>query len=91
MGKLLLLGLLAGLGALLASRGAREEAMELARDLSDVVVVGLLRLTSGFADDLTEPSQQEERERRLRWRRLRAAASGVAEAPRRPQSLRPSD
>lgn len=90
MGKLLLFGLLAALGALLASRGAREEAMELARDLSDVVVVGLLRLTSGFANDLTEPIEQEERERRLRWR-LGAAVRGVAEAPRRPQPLRPAE
>ena len=38
--------------------------MELARDLSDVVVMGLLRLTSGFADDVSGTMQQEERERR---------------------------
>lgn len=68
MGKLLLLGLLAGLGVLVASRSAREEVLELARDLSDVVVVGLLRLTSGFAGDVTTAMQQEEGERRLRWR-----------------------
>lgn len=68
MGKLLILGLLAGLGWLALSASARREAAELARDASDWVMMFLLRSTSGFASDVPETVLREERERRLRWR-----------------------
>ncbi len=59
---------LVGIGSLLISDAARREAGELLRDLSDRLMMLMLRSTSGFAADVSPPLREEERERRLRWR-----------------------
>ena len=64
----LLLLSLATVGSLAGSATIRRHASELLRDLSDRFVMGLLRATSGFADDVSPTLREEERERRLRWR-----------------------
>ena len=68
MARLLLLALLVSVAGLLQSAAVRREAGERARDLSDRLMLFFLRTTSGFADDVPMGIQQEERERRLRWR-----------------------
>jgi hypothetical protein len=59
---------LTAIGSLVVSAAARREAGELLRDLSDRVVMLMLRTSSGFAADVAPTVQEEERERRLRWR-----------------------
>ena len=56
-------------GALVFSRALRGEVGERARDLSDRLIILLLRSTSGFAADVSGGIREQERERRLRWRR----------------------
>jgi len=68
LGRILLLGLLVGGAAIFCSAPVRREAVELARDLSDRLMLLFLRTTGGFASDVSEQVQREERERRLRWR-----------------------
>lgn len=68
MGRFLLLGLVVGTGVMLARATAWRAGRELARDLSDQLVLRVLRMTSGFANDVSKPTQEEERDRRLRWR-----------------------
>lgn len=68
MGKVFLLAALAALGWVLADERRRWQAAEMARDLSDELMMLALRATSGFAADVPEHLQEEERERRLRWR-----------------------
>jgi hypothetical protein len=53
---------------LLTDERRREQVAEMARDLSDDLMMLVLRGTSGFAADVSEPLQEEERERRVRWR-----------------------
>jgi hypothetical protein len=67
-GRLLGLAVLVAVGALLFSATARHQAAEALRDLSDRFMTGILRSTSGFAADVARPVQEEERERRVRWR-----------------------
>ena len=67
--KLLAVLLLATVGALATNEKLRREAGEWARDLSDRLMLLFLRSTSGFAADVPNRVVDEERERRLRWRR----------------------
>ena len=66
--KLLLLASLAAAGALASSASLRRETGERARDLSDHLMMLLLRATSGFASSVPADVLEQERERRLRWR-----------------------
>ncbi len=59
---------LAVLGSLVVFGAARRQAGEVLRDVSDRVVMLLLRATSGFSADASRSLQEEERERRIRWR-----------------------
>ena len=68
MGRVLMLALIAAGVWLWSNRRARVQAGELARDLSDSLMLYTLRATSGFAEDVPVSVQLEERERRLRWR-----------------------
>ena len=68
MGRILLLAVAGTLGWVLLNDRARREAMEVARDLSDSLMLLALRSTSGFARDVSPSILREERERRLRWR-----------------------
>jgi hypothetical protein len=67
--KPLVLLLFVAVGALTLSANLRREAGEWARDLSDRLVMFFLRSTSGFAADVPGQVLEEERERRLRWKR----------------------
>ena len=67
--KIIFLVVLVFIGALASRARVRREGGERARDLSDRLMMLLLRLTSGFAADVPQNVVQEERERRLRWRR----------------------
>jgi hypothetical protein len=53
---------------LLVSATARRQAEEALREVSDYLMMLVLRGTSGFAADVTPPLREEERERRVRWR-----------------------
>lgn len=46
---------------LLIDRGRRERTLEMAKDASDVVVSGLLRVTSQFGRELTPDGWEEQR------------------------------
>ena len=75
MGRLVVVFLLIGAGALALSAPFRREVGERARDVSDRLMMLLLRATSGFASDVSDDVVAEERERRLRWRSGDAAAT----------------
>ncbi len=68
---LVLAALLGAVGALVYSPDLRRLAGEWARDCSDRLIMLALRATSGFADDVPGRIVEEERDRRLRWRRTR--------------------
>jgi len=72
--KLLTLLALSAAAALAYSPAFRRQAGEWARDLSDLLIVLALRATSGFAADVPGRIVEEERDRRLRWRRTRQQA-----------------
>jgi len=67
--KLVIAVVLVAGGALAWNPGLRREAGEWTRDLSDRLIVLLLRSTSGFAAGVSATVLEEERERRLRWQR----------------------
>lgn len=67
--KLVIAIALFGAGTLVFNRALREESGEWVRDLSDRLMMLLLRSTSGFAADVPSGILDEERERRLRWQR----------------------
>jgi hypothetical protein len=67
MARLFVFAGLVAVGSLLVSGTARRQAEEALRDLSDRLMMLVLRSTSGFAADVGRPLQEEERERRLRW------------------------
>ena len=69
MGKLLAVLALVAIGALASNATRRREAGEWVRDLSDRLIMLLLRSTSGFAAGVPASVLEEERERRLRWQR----------------------
>ena len=68
MGRLLLVGSVAGAAALLLSADARRQTAEALRELSERLLLGTLRASSGFAAHVPAHLEEEERERRLRWR-----------------------
>ena len=59
---------LLGMSAAMLNAAGRREVAEWVRDLSDRVMMLLLRSTSGFARDVSSEVLAEERERQLRWR-----------------------
>ena len=67
--KLVIAVVLVAGGALACNPGLRREAGEWTRDLSDRLIMLLLRSTSGFAAGVSATVLEEERERRLRWQR----------------------
>jgi hypothetical protein len=58
---------LVAVASLLVSAEARRQVNEALRDLSDRLMMMVLRTSSGFASDVSRTLQEEERERRLRW------------------------
>jgi hypothetical protein len=74
--KLLIILVLAAVGAFAANEKLRREAGEWARDLSDRLMMLFLRSTSGFAVDVPDRVVEGERERRLRWRAPSTSAGG---------------
>ena len=81
--KLAIALMLLAAAALVFSRASRGELGEWARELSDGLVMLLLRGTSGFAADVPGGVIEEERERRLRWRiPTPAFLAGDGSAPR---------
>ncbi len=78
MNPLVRIGLLVGL--VLATKRGREWAGELARDASDLALVGFLRLTSGFGRELTETGAGEQ----AAWRKQRARDVSVRRSPSEP-------
>ena len=64
---LLACALATGLWLALSGR-TRLRVAEWARDLSDVLMLAMLRSSSGFARDVSLDVRREERARRLRWR-----------------------
>jgi hypothetical protein len=78
MGRFLFWVVVGAAAYLLIDRDRRERAVELAKDASDVLVSGVLRVTSEFGSELTVDGWEEQRLFRLqRLRDLRRPRRSV--------------